>query len=111
MLSRRVLGELVFSENISVGEIAEESICKDAGTDFCDIESDSSADEITPEASSTITGFDDESYSTSRNLFHAAMFLNDKIKGCKPFYDNWPPSPSDISISVMASWFYYRCII
>lgn len=81
-----------------MGEIAEESIRNDAGSDFCDIESDSSADEITPESSSTIIGhgLDDESYSTSRNLFHAAMFLNDKIKGCKPFYDNWPPS-SDIS--------------
>ena len=40
MPSRRVLGELVFSENISVGEIAEESIRKHAGTDFYDIESE-----------------------------------------------------------------------
>ena len=95
MPSRRVLGEIVFSENISVGNVVEESICED------DYSSDNDTDLIDQEANlqstSSVPNSDRDQFNIII-LYHTAMFLHEKIKECKPFYDTWPPSPSEICI-------------
>ena len=95
MPSRRVLGEIVFSENVSVGNVVEESICED------DYSSDNDTDLIDQEANlqstSSVPNSDRDQFNI-RILYQTAMFLHEKIKECKPYYDTWPPSPSEICI-------------
>ena len=95
MRNRCVLGEIVFSEDNNFGNIAEESICED------DYSSDTDTglihQEVNLQSTSSVPNSNDDQFNI-RSLYHTAMFLHEKIEECKPFYDAWPPSPSEICI-------------
>lgn len=101
MPSRRVLGEIVFSENVNLRDIAEERICEDndssdTDTELIDREINLQSTSNAPNSDEKVPNSDDQF--NIRSLYHTAMFLHEKIKECKPFYDSWPPSPSEICI-------------
>ena len=103
MPSRRVLGGIVFSENISVANFVEESICEDDYTSDTDI--DLIDQEANLQSTSSVPNSDHDQFNI-RSLYHTAMFLHEKIKECKPFYGTWPPSPSEICIKSAEKLFH-----
>ena len=91
---RKNTSELVFSEHLTTGDIAEITMDK-----YCDSQesqdSQDSQEETTTEIPTTSRKMEDEEQ--IRTLFHAAMMLQGKIKDCTDFYESWPPSPSEFT--------------
>ena len=88
---RKNTSELVFSEHLTTGDIAEVTMDKYGDSQ----ETQDSQEKTTTEIPTTSRKMEDEEQ--IRTLFHAAMMLQGKIKDCSDFYESWPPSPSEFT--------------
>ena len=92
MPGKRNTSELVFSEDLTKGDIAEVNMDM-----YDDLSRDSqdSQEEIATDIPTTSKKITDEEQ--VRTLFHAAMMLQSQIKDCTNLYQCWPPSSSEFT--------------
>jgi hypothetical protein len=92
MPGKKNTSELVFSEDLTKGDIAEVNMDM---YDDSSQDSQESQEEITTDIPTTSRKSTDEEQ--LRTLFHAAIMLQSQIKDCTNFYQCWPPSPSEFT--------------